>query len=85
MAKVEIYKLNDDGSQSVIATCRLVNNKVVCYGYKSLDDYLSNVGIYDYSTTPPQQIFPSHGSKFLQQLKYNFSSGYFNATEVIDE
>ena len=41
MAKVEIYRLNNDGTQKVIATCRLENNLVVCGGEEPFLDYLS--------------------------------------------
>lgn len=84
MSKVEIYQLQKDGSQKVILTCKLVEDKVICDGDEQLADYLNKKGVTDFSVKPPQQIFPHHGRKFLEQLRMNFSSGYLNASEVIE-
>ena len=32
MEFVEIYKTQNNGSQKILATCRLIDNKVVCKG-----------------------------------------------------
>ena len=48
MVKVEIYRLNNDGTQKIIAVCRLENNLVVCDGEEPFLDYLSKEGIKNY-------------------------------------
>lgn len=85
MARVEIYKLNNDGSQRVIATCKLVEDKVICEGDEKFVEHLSTSGIYDYSQTPLAKILPENGRVFLEQLKFNFKSGYLNASEVKED
>ena len=85
MAKVEIYRLNNDGTQKVIATCRLDNNLVVCDGEEPFLDYLSKEGIKNYSVMPPVKISLKDGKLFLEQLKNNFKSGYLNASEIIED
>lgn len=85
MPKVEIYKLNNDGSQSVLATCRLIGNEVVCDGDEVFVDNLKNEGIIDYSSEKKEKIYLKDGRKFLEQLKYNFKSGYLNASDVLND
>lgn len=82
MRFVEIYKLQNDGGQKAIATCRMAEDVVVCEGDGALIENLAKNGILDYSQTPPQKIFPKDGLRFLEQLKYNFKSGYLNASEI---
>jgi hypothetical protein len=83
MPKVEIYKLNNDGSQTIIATCALDGEKVVCEGEnKTFIDNLEKDGITDHSSEERKKLYPKDGLKFLEQLQYNFKSGYLNASEV---
>ena len=83
--KVEIYKLNNDGSQTVFVTCKLVDKEVACYGDKDLASLLERLGIIDYSDSQQinNRLFLSDGLKFLKQLKFNFKSGYLNASDVV--
>ena len=84
MSFVEIYKLQDDGTQRVIATCRLADKEGVvrCEGEEPFTGNLLKEGIIDQSDPAHREIFPKDGLKFLEQLSYNFSSGYLNASEV---
>lgn len=83
MSKVEIYKLNNDGTQKIIVTCRLVDKKVVCNGEnKTFVNNLLEDGIIDYSLEGRKKLYPKDGLKFLEQLQYNFKSGYLNASEI---
>lgn len=86
MSYVNILKLNDDGSQKIIAVCRLTNEKIVTIeGESWITDQLK-AGIEDYSDpTNHKPLKPETGLKFLEQLKYNFKSGYLNATDIIEE
>lgn len=83
MPYVELYKLQNDGSQKVVATCRLVGDVVSCEGDTVLVENLQAEGIKDYGN-PPGKLFVKDGRKFLEQLKFNFTSGYLNASEVKD-
>lgn len=82
MQFVEIYKTQNDGSQKVLATCRLVDNKVVCEGDEIFIKNLKQDGILDYSQSSRQKLFSKDGLKFLKQLQNNFRSGYLNASEI---
>jgi hypothetical protein len=84
MPRVEIYKLNDDGTQSIAAICELsADGKVICSGdNKVFVENLERGGIIDYSSEEKKTLFPKDGLKFLEQLQYNFKSGYLNASEV---
>ena len=84
MKYVEFYKLQNDGSQKVIATCYLNDNdEVGCEGEQTLIGNLKKEGIKDYSSQDRKgQLFFKDGLKFLEQLKFNFTSGYLNASEI---
>lgn len=81
MKYVEFYKLENDGSQRVIATCKLVGNEVTCEGNEALIRTLSEEGIVSYEKEP-RRLFPKDGLVFLEQLSFTFKSGYLNASEV---
>ena len=86
MQYVEIYKLKNDGSQEVIAKCVLRDKMVKCEGDKIFVENLEKDGIRDYSDmTKPKQFFMKDGIKFLENLKFNFKSGYLNASDVMNE
>lgn len=85
MSKVEIYKLESDGTQRTVAICRMVDDKVVCEGDGKFIEYLNSKGITDYSSEQPKQIYPQNGKSFLEQLKNNFTSGYLNASEILED
>jgi len=82
MQFVEIYKLKNDGSQEIIATCELIQNTVVCKGDKTMIQSLEKEGIRDFSASEPKKLFPKDGLRFLEQLKYNFKSGYLMASDI---
>ena len=80
---VEFYKLRNDGGQKVIAICRLrEDGSVTCEGDITLVKNLEDNGVVDYSDTDRKGLFLKDGLKFLEQLKFNFTSGYLNASEV---
>lgn len=83
MRYVEIYKLNDNGSQSVIATCSLYNEAAKCEGNTNLVRNLYEEGILNHDAIDERKtLFPKDGLKFLEQLKHNFTSGYLNASDI---
>lgn len=81
MKYIEIYKLQNDGSQQVIATCKLVENQVVCEGDEKFVGFLKS-GIINYDNPQGKKLHEIDGLIFLEQLKFNFKSGYLNASEV---
>ncbi len=82
MKKVEIYKLNNDGKQTVIAVCNLAGDKAICEGDENLVANLEREGVRNYTGGAPEQLYPKDGLEFLKQLKYAFKSGYLNASDV---
>lgn len=87
MKYVEFYKLNNDGSQTAIAICYLKDGGVVeCEGNENLIENLKNEGIKDYTEESGQtKLYFKDGLKFLEQLKYNFKSGYLNASDILEK
>ncbi len=81
MKFVEIYKIDNEGAQSLVAVCTLSSDGVQIKGEQKLIDSL-NEGINNYSETGHKKVYPSDGLLFLEQLKFNFRSGYLNATEI---
>ena len=82
MKYVELYKLN----KRVTATCHLSEeNVVLCEGDEVLIGNLRDQGIKNYEEPDGQKLFFTDGIKFLEQLKFNFTSGYLNASEVKDK
>ena len=84
MKFVEIYKLENDGSQSVLATCSLTENGVSCAGNELFVENLAKEGIADYISGSREKLFPKDGLRFLENLKYAFKSGYLNASDVLE-
>lgn len=85
MKFVEIYKLQNDGSHRVVATCTLANRKVVCEGDEAFVKNLESEGIFNYLETMPEKIYPEDGILFLENLRFSFRSGYLNASKVREE
>lgn len=86
MSKVEIYKLNNDGSQDVVAECHLGSDGAVCTGTEAIVNKLNQEGIINYSSEDRQErVFPSDGLVFLEQLPNTFNSGYLNASQIKKE
>lgn len=82
MAFVEIYKLQNDGSQKTVVVCRLVGEEAKCEGNEAFVQNLEKGGIFDYKSPAKERLFPKDGLRFLEQLQNNFKSGYLNASEV---
>lgn len=86
MKYVEFYKLQNDGSQKIIAICRLnESGQVECDGDVVFVGNFEREGIKDYSSQEKPPLFFKDGLKFLEQLKFNFTSGYLNASEVMEK
>lgn len=84
MIFVEIYKLQNDGSEKVVAVCKLASEDwAVCEGDEIFIRNLASEGIRDYSDETGQRwLFPKDGRKFLENLKFAFRSPYLSATDI---
>ena len=83
MKYVEFYKLQNDGSQKIIAKCYLKEDgAVTCEGAEIFIKNLEQDGIKNYDAPESPRLQLTDGLKFLEQLKFNFTSGYLNASEV---
>jgi len=82
MPKIEIYKLGNSCKQELIATCTLASDGVEITGEENFVMALKNTGIADYTDNQMGILFPKDGQKFLDQLKFNFRSGYLLTHEV---
>lgn len=83
MEYVEIYKLQNDGSQKILAVCKLIGDQIICEGDEVFIKNLTEEGIFDYMSGEARiKLFPKDGRKFLEQLKFNFKSGYLNASDI---
>lgn len=87
MPYVEFYKLQNDGTQKVIATCHLnESGKVECTGQEGLIENLKKEGIRDYGNKDKRVIlYFKDGLKYLEQLKFNFTSGYLNVSDILEK
>lgn len=84
MSYVQIYKLQNDGTQTVIATCALRDGVVTCEGDQVFISNLEKNGISDSQNTQ-NNLYPKDGARFLDQLQHTFNSGYLVATNVIND
>lgn len=86
MKYVEFYKPQNDGKQKIVAVCFLSENgQIECSGDAVLVANLRKDGIKDYSIFNGRSadlLFFKDGLKFLEQLRFNFTSGYLNASDV---
>lgn len=85
MSRVEVYRLKKGGEQEIVAEFSLEGNQAVGKGNERFVKRLEAEGILDKSTKPPTKVYPSDGPRFLDSLKSHFTSGYFTASEVIED
>lgn len=86
MKIVEIYKTQNDGSQKIIAVCKLEGEKAVCNGEDQI--FIKNLeeeGVPDYSKEEGAKLFPKDGVRFLETLKLVFMSGYLRASDIMEK
>lgn len=82
MPKVKIFKLNNNGDQEVVVTAELSGDVINFNGDKLFIKRLEDKGILDYKENTNKKLYPKDGKIFMENLKYNFNSGYFNATDI---
>lgn len=84
MPKVNIFKLDSTGQQNLLVVCELINGLVEITGDEGFAHNLRENGIQSYTGNQNTLLFPSDGRLFLEQLKFNFKSGYLMATDVLE-
>jgi hypothetical protein len=78
MKKVVFLKLQNDGSQAVIATCYNDGNAVKCEGDELLIANLTENGVR-VASRPGKKLYPADGDQFLDELPSVFNSPYLLA------
>ena len=83
---VDLFELDSQAKQKKIATFKMgeENPNVEIEGdqYHPAIENLRGEGIFDYKNSSPSKLYPDDGLSFLENLKYNFRSGYLSASEV---
>ena len=84
---VDLFELDSQAKQTKIATFKMEeggSNRVEVEGdqYHPAVENLRGEGIFDYKNSTPTKLYPDDGLSFLENLKYNFRSGYLSASEV---
>lgn len=87
MKHVNIYKLNNDGTQAVVAVFRLSDDEspVFAEGDEVFIENISLQGIDDYLFKNGVRLFPKDGLPFLENLQSAFRSGYILASPIIND
>lgn len=85
MSYVKIYKLQNDGTQKTLVTCRLQDKRVVCDGDPVFVENLEKRGIPDADSPQSKRLFLADGLKFLEHLSRTYTSGYLMASAVLND
>lgn len=85
MKKVTIYKTRTPEMDQVPVVEALFDEagQVTFTGDQTIIANLAHDGIPDHENRE-KTLFPADGLPFLENLKYSFSSGYLNATDVTE-
>ena len=84
MSKIEILKLNDDGSQSVLVEGEIIESNLELKGDQKFIEFLQK-GLMDKTAVPAQRIYPQDAQKFIRILKERFQNGYLAIREINEE
>lgn len=84
---VDLFELDPQAKQKKIATFKMdedrpENVEIEGDQYHPVIENLRGEGIFDYKNATPTKLYPHDGMSFLENLKYNFRSGYLSASEV---
>jgi hypothetical protein len=84
MKYVEVYKLDENGNQQVVAVCKLIENKVQCQGEKALVSKLVSKPLI-LQGDKIKQVSPKDGELFLHALSQTFDSGYYQSSNILEK
>lgn len=84
---VDLYELDKSKHQKKVATFKFSEEtfgSVQTEGEANHPaiDSITREGILDFKFSRPGRLYPYDGMSFLENLKYNFRSGYLSATDV---
>ena len=84
---VDLFELDPVAKQRKIATFKMNedspgNVEIEGDQYHPVVENLRGEGIFDYKNANPTKLYIHDGLSFLENLKYNFRSGYLSASEV---
>ena len=84
---VDLFELDHNADQRKIATFKFSESDGGDVEIEGDDNnpILENIkgeGIFDYKYARPGKLYPYDGMSFLENLKYQFRSGYLLATDV---
>lgn len=83
---VDLFELDAQAKQKKIATFKMgeddPNVEIDGDQYHPAIENLKGEGIFDYKNASLNKLYPYDGLSFLENLKYNFRSGYLSASEV---
>ena len=84
---VDLFELDRDAQQKKIATFKLSEGdegkvEIDCDSNNPVVENIKGEGIFDYKYARPGKLYPYDGMSFLENLKYQFRSGYLLATDV---
>lgn len=84
---VDLYELDKFKHQKKVATFKFGEET---FGVVQIEGETNNPlinsitreGIFDFKFAKPGRLYPYDGMSFLENLKYNFRSGYLSASDV---
>lgn len=84
---VDLYELDKSRHQRKVATFKFSEET---FGSVQMEGEINHPlisgitreGILDFKFSRPGRLYPYDGMSFLENLKYNFRSGYVSATDV---
>jgi len=87
MKIVHIYETQDDASQTIVCTVKLVSNQVRFMGKygKIYKRDLQENGIYLYNDGEHKYLYPKDGLEFMEALSTHYSGSMVRASDVITQ
>lgn len=84
---VDLHELDKDKHQRKLATFRFGEEtfgmvKIEGESHHPVIDNIIREGIFDHKFAKPGRLYLHDGMSFLENLKYNFRSGYLSATDI---
>jgi hypothetical protein len=85
MKVVHIYETEDDASQTIVCTVKLVDNQVKFTGQsgKYYKEALQDNGIYLLDEGEHKYLYPKDGLEFMEALSTHYRGSKVRASDVI--
>ena len=85
MKVVHIYEIQDDGTNRVIMTVKLVGKSCRFDGGRFFAKELKDKGIYLYNDGEHKYLYPKDGLEFMEALSTHYSGSRVWASDVITQ